>query len=140
MREQILDAIHHHWNALGYWPRSGVIARMCDLPSSTTTEMIRRLAQEGLLDYQPYGEIRLTATGRRRLKEYYRHKRLLETLLITELNLTLKMAQDISNAIAMQIPCSVVQRICAKYDHPRQCPGGYEIPSKAKCKCDVIKR
>jgi Mn-dependent DtxR family transcriptional regulator len=40
----------------------------------------------------------------------------------------------------MQVPCPVVERICAKYGHPTQCPVGHRIPVHANCRCEVSKR
>lgn len=139
MREQILYAIQKHWESLGYGPRSGAIAQMCQLPSSTATESIRRLASEGLLEYQPYGKIQLTTKGYSVLEEYLRHKRLLETLLMSELQVDHETAHHVSSCIAMQVPCTMIQQICAKYGHPTLCPGGQRIPIQANCQCEEMR-
>jgi len=136
MREQILYAIWKHWDSLGYGPRSGAIAQMCKLPSSTSTEAIHRLGQEGLLEYQPYRQIQLTEKGLAILDEFLRHKRLMETLLMSELHVDHDTAQNVSSCIAMQVPCTMIQRICAKYGHPTHCPAGQRIPTHADCKCE----
>jgi len=135
MREQILSAVRQHWDALGYWPRSGAIAQLCALAPSTTTDAIRRLTHDGLLKYSPYGKVQLTPAGDAVVDEYLRHKRLLEILLVSELELDHKTASQISTEIAMQMPCSVVERICTKYGHPTQCPAGHQIPVHADCRC-----
>jgi DtxR family Mn-dependent transcriptional regulator len=138
MREQILYVIRKHWESLGYGPRSGAIAQMCQLPSSTATENIRRLTQEGLLVYQPYGKIQLTTKGDAILDEFLRHKRLVETFLMSELPIDHDTAHHVSSNIAMQVPCSMIQQICAKYGHPKHCPAGQRIPTHADCRCEEV--
>ena len=137
MREHILFAVRQHWSALSYWPRPGVIAQLCGLPPSTTTETIRRLAQSGLLKHSPYGKVQLTPAGDAVVDEYLRHKRLLEIFLMSELALDHKTASEVSTEIAMRVPCALVERICVKYGHPSQCPAGHPIPVHADCRCEV---
>ena len=137
MRERILHAVRQHWEALGYWPRSGAVAQLCALPASTTTETIRRLAEEGLLKHSPYGKVQLTPAGDAVVDEYLRHKRLLEVLLVSELKVDHETANQVSTEIAMHVPCAVVQLICTKYGHPTRCPAGHQIPVHADCSCEV---
>jgi len=135
VRERILEAVDRYWEALGFGPRSGVIARMCDMPHSTASEALARLAREGLVEYRRYREVRLTPRGRAVLNEYLRHKRLLETLIVAELHVDHEVAHKVSSRIAMQVPCSLVNRICQKYGHPDRCPAGHPIPSPRGCRC-----
>jgi Mn-dependent DtxR family transcriptional regulator len=137
MRERVLYAVRQHWDALGYWPRSGPVAQLCALPPSTTTETIRRLTEEGLLKHPPYGKVQLTPAGDAVVDEYLRHKRLLEVLLVSELKLDHDTASQVATQIAMQVPCPVVKRICTKYGHPTHCPVGHRIPNHGDCRCEV---
>jgi len=130
-----LEAVNRHWEALGFGPRSGAVARLCNIPHSTVSEALARMAREGLVEYQRYGEARLTPRGRALLNEYLRHRRLLETLIMSELQVDHDTAHAVSSRIAMQIPCWLVNRICQKYGHPDQCPAGNPIPSPRSCRC-----
>lgn len=104
------------------------------------TETIRRLTEEGLLKHAPYGKVQLTPAGGAVVDEYLRHKRLLEVLLVSELKIDHKTANQVATQIAMRVPCAVVERICAKYGHPTQCPAGNPIPVRAECQCEVSNR
>lgn len=49
----------------------GRIATALDQPPSTTTEYLQRMADDGLVDYEPYTGVSLTATGRQQAAEYH---------------------------------------------------------------------
>ena len=48
---------------------SGRVADELDRSPSSSTEMLQRLADQGLVDYQPYEGVRLTDAGRERATE-----------------------------------------------------------------------
>ncbi|MGQ4557028.1 metal-dependent transcriptional regulator [Halobellus sp. GM3] len=51
--------------------RSGRIARLVDRSPSATTEMIQRLAENGLVEHEPYTGVELTEEGRERAAGLY---------------------------------------------------------------------
>ena len=51
---------------------SGRVAETLDRSPAATTEMIQRLESEDLVEHEPYGGVRLTASGRERAAERYR--------------------------------------------------------------------
>jgi len=49
----------------------GTVARTMGRSPSATTEMLQRLADDGLVDYEPYEGVTLTDRGRERATELY---------------------------------------------------------------------
>ena len=49
----------------------GTVARAMGRSPSATTEMLQRLADDGLVDYEPYEGVTLTDRGRERATELY---------------------------------------------------------------------
>ncbi|MEX1054466.1 MAG: metal-dependent transcriptional regulator, partial [Rhodothermales bacterium] len=54
------------------------IARAMNVSSASVTNMVKRLAQMGLLEYESYRGVTVTATGEKVALEIIRHHRLLE--------------------------------------------------------------
>lgn len=57
------------------------IARSLDVSSASVTNMVKRLAQLGLVEYESYRGVKLTMTGEKVALEIIRHHRLLELYL-----------------------------------------------------------
>ena len=57
------------------------IARARDVSAASVTNMVKRLAQMKMVEYQSYKGVRLTEAGERIALEIIRHHRLLETYL-----------------------------------------------------------
>src|SRR6188768_3536286 len=61
---------------------TGQIASRLALSPGTVTAMLKALADGGLLDYEPYGGVRLTKAGRQLATHVLRRHRLLELFLV----------------------------------------------------------
>jgi DtxR family Mn-dependent transcriptional regulator len=109
---------------------SALAERMAVTPASATA-MLKKLAQLGLVDHEPYRGARLTPVGERAALEMIRHHRLLEQYLSTTLGLPL----DAVHAEAERLEHALSEELEALIDEslgfPTHDPHGDPIPSAA---------
>ena len=113
----------------------GDLAKLLDFPHSTSGSCIKRLEENGYLVYERYKPVVLSKEGKNLAAELTRHARLLELLLHYELGLTPNVAHNESEKFNLLFSCNTINRICAKYSHPKICPCGEEISNSSECFC-----
>src|SRR6516162_2728384 len=64
------------------------LAERLGVTPGSVSAMVRKLAEVGLIEHQPYHGVRLTAQGRRVALEVLRHHRLIELFLSEELGMS----------------------------------------------------
>ncbi|HET9768158.1 MAG TPA: metal-dependent transcriptional regulator [Thermoanaerobaculia bacterium] len=108
---------------------TGQIASRLALSPGTVTAMLKALADGGLLDYEPYGGVRLTKAGRQLATHVLRRHRLLELFLVEVLGLDWSEV----HAEAEQLEHAVSDRLIARMDEmlgsPTVDPHGDPIPT-----------
>src|ERR1051325_3783314 len=108
---------------------TGQIAARLALSPGTVTSMLKTLADSGLLDYEPYGGVRLTKAGRQLAAHVLRRHRLLELYLVEVLHFDWSEV----HAEAEQLEHAVSDRLIARMDEvlgfPTVDPHGDPIPS-----------
>ena len=113
----------------------GDLAKVLKFPHSTIGSCIKRLEENGYVIYERYKPVMLSKQGKNLGAELTRHARLLELLLHHELGLTPKDAHNESEKFNLLFSCNTINRICAKYSHPKFCPCGEEISNSSECFC-----
>ncbi|MFX1277552.1 MAG: metal-dependent transcriptional regulator [Promethearchaeota archaeon] len=113
----------------------GSIAKNLEVPHSTVGSCIKRLEKKDLVIYERYKPVKLSSKGRELAIELTRHARLLELLLINEFNMNPTNAHSESEKFNLLISCELINKICQKYNHPKECPCGEEILSSSECFC-----
>jgi DtxR family Mn-dependent transcriptional regulator len=113
----------------------GNLAKLLCVPHSTIGSCIKRLEENGYVIYERYKPVFLSKRGKNLAAELTRHARLLELLLHNELGLTPKDAHKESEKFNLLFSCKTINKICAKYSHPKMCPCGEEILNSSKCFC-----
>jgi DtxR family Mn-dependent transcriptional regulator len=103
---------------------------------STLGSCIKRLKNEGYVNYEAYHEVKLTSKGNNLAKELIRHARLIEILLYSELGVKPELAHKESEKLNLLLSCETINKICKKYGHPKRCPCGEEILSSSHCVCE----
>src|SRR5262245_64913094 len=91
--------------------------------------MVKKLAERGLADHQPYRGVTLTPAGRRVALEVRRHHRLLETYLAEHLGVPWDRVHEEAEALEHVLSEYLEARIAAKLGHPTHDPHGDPIPS-----------
>ncbi len=113
--------------------RSGEIASELGIPSSTATDLVKRMYTKDLVNYEKYYGVSLTPKGQERAEQLFRNHRLLEVLFVREFSLTASEACNISNGMDKHLPVELADVICKKYTHPDTCPCGKELLSNEGC-------
>ena len=108
---------------------TGRIAGRLALSPGTVTARLKALADGGLLDYEPYGGVRLTKAGRQLATHVLRRHRLLELFLVEVLHFDWSEV----HAEAEQLEHAVSDRLIARMDEmlgfPTVDPHGDPIPT-----------
>jgi DtxR family transcriptional regulator, Mn-dependent transcriptional regulator len=108
---------------------SAVAERLGVTPASASG-MLKRLADEGLVAYEPYHGARLTNQGERLALEVIRHHRLLELFLAEVLGMPWDRVHEEAEVLEHHISEDLEELIAAKLGQPARDPHGDPIPSR----------
>lgn len=106
------------------------LAQAMDVSSASATNMIKRLAEMGLVDYQSYKGARLTDAGRKIALEIIRHHRLLELYLLEVMGYSWDEVHDEAEKLEHHISEQFEDKIAELLDNPTHDPHGDPIPTK----------
>lgn len=106
------------------------IAEAMDVSSASATNMVKRLAKMGLVNYQSYKGASLSASGRKIALEIIRHHRLLELYLLEVMGYSWDEVHDEAEKLEHHISEQFEDKIAELLDHPTHDPHGDPIPSK----------
>lgn len=106
------------------------LAKAMDVSSASATNMIKRLAKMGLVDYQSYKGARLSKAGRKIALEIIRHHRLLELYLLEVMGYSWDEVHEEAEKLEHHISEQFEDKIAELLDHPTHDPHGDPIPSK----------
>jgi len=93
--------------------------------------MVQRMKSLGYLNYEPYRGVTLTSEGERIAMPALRRHRLVEVFLVRSMNYDWAAAHELSDGFERGINDEIEDRIDELTDHPKRCPHGEPIPSKA---------
>jgi DtxR family Mn-dependent transcriptional regulator len=91
--------------------------------------MLRKLAELGLVEHQPYHGVRLTAQGRRVALEVLRHHRLIELFLADELGMSWDRVHAEAEVLEHVLSEDLEHLIAERLGNPTLDPHGDPIPS-----------
>ena len=97
----------------------------------TVTAMLKRMAELGLVEHEPYHGVALTDSGERVALEVIRHHRLIESYLAAALDMPWDRVHDEAEVLEHYISEDLERRIAAKLGDPSLDPHGDPIPSAA---------
>ncbi len=125
--EQYLDVIYHLEDS-GSPVTTSALADSLGISRGSVSEMLRKLAERGLIHHEPYGSIYLTDEGRQRAQFLSRRQRLWEVFLFEHLGLGWH--QVFTEACRLEHATSelVTEKLAEFLEHPAHCPHGYPIP------------
>lgn len=126
--DDYLKTIYHHteWQTARITPSQ--LAAELGLAPSTVTEMVQKLAAQGLVSHRPYGPIALTDAGEHRAASIVRRHRLIETWLVREFGYAWDEVHDEAEVLEHTISDRLLEGISARLGHPRFDPHGDAIP------------
>jgi len=106
------------------------IADALEVSSASATNMIKRLAKMGLVDYQSYKGSVLTKSGTKIALEIIRHHRLLELYLLEVMGYSWDEVHDEAEKLEHHISEQFEDKIAKLLDDPTHDPHGDPIPTK----------
>ncbi len=126
--DDYLKTIYHHteWQDDRITPSQ--LAAELGLAPSSVTEMVQKLAAQGLVTHRPYGPISLTAEGEQRAASIIRRHRLIETWLVQEFGYAWDEVHDEAEVLEHAISDRLLEGIDARLGRPRFDPHGDAIP------------
>jgi len=126
--DDYLKTIYHHteWQAERITPSQ--LAGELGLAPSSVTEMVQKLAAQGLVTHRPYGPIALTEAGELRAAGIIRRHRLIETWLVQEFGYAWDEVHDEAEILEHAISDRLLEGIDERLGHPRFDPHGDAIP------------
>ncbi len=128
MSDDYLKAIYHHteWQDSAITPSQ--LAGVLGLAPSSVTEMVKKLASQGLVTHRPYGPVSLTAAGQRRAAAVIRRHRLIETWLVREFAYAWDEVHDEAEVLEHALSDRLLEGIDERLGRPRFDPHGDAIP------------
>jgi len=126
--DDYLKAIYHHteWQDDPITPSQ--LATVLGLAPSSVTEMVKKLAAQGLVTHRPYGPVSLTPAGRKRAAGVIRRHRLVETWLVREFGYAWHEVHDEAEVLEHALSERLLDGIDDRLGHPRFDPHGDAIP------------
>lgn len=135
--EKILSSAHEDYlkaiytlMAEGTKVNNSALAGYLEVSPASATNMVKKLAELELVEYEPYQSILLTEAGRKVALEVLRHHRLLELYLHQKLNLSWDQVHAEAERLEHVLSETLEDAIAAALDHPTVDPHGDPIPTK----------
>ncbi|PJJ65453.1 metal-dependent transcriptional regulator [Compostimonas suwonensis] len=127
--EDYLKSIYAHteWQPAAVTP-SELAAKLGVAPSSVT-EMVKKLAAQGLVTHVPYGAITLTDAGTARALGVIRRHRLVETWLVEEMGYSWDVVHDEAEVLEHAVSERLLDAMSARLGNPLRDPHGDPIPT-----------
>jgi len=127
--ENYLKAIYH----LSLFQKKGVntnaIAKMIDSKASSVTDMIKKLAEKNLVEYQKYQGVSLTSEGLLEAKMIVRKHRLWEVFLVEKLDFSWDEVHDVAEELEHINSEKLINKLDAFLGFPTEDPHGDPIPN-----------
>jgi DtxR family transcriptional regulator, Mn-dependent transcriptional regulator len=121
----------YHLQGLGEQPvHTNAVAERLGVTPASASAMLKRLAEEGLVDYEPYHGARLTPKGERVALETIRHHRLIELFLAEVLEMPWDRVHAEAEVLEHHISEELEELIAAKLGQPALDPHGDPIPGR----------
>jgi DtxR family transcriptional regulator, Mn-dependent transcriptional regulator len=129
--DDYLKTIYHHteWQTDRITPSQ--LAGELGLAPSSVTEMVQKLAAQGLVTHRPYGPISLSEAGERRAAAIIRRHRLIETWLVREFGYAWDEVHDEAEILEHAVSDRLLEGIDERLGRPRHDPHGDAIPDAA---------
>jgi DtxR family transcriptional regulator, Mn-dependent transcriptional regulator len=135
---RLSEAIENYAKAIYALARRGdgtvtttALAERVGVSAGSVSSMVKKLAERGLVEHEPYRTVQLTAEGRRVALSVLRHHRLLELYLAEHLGVPWDRVHEEAEALEHVISEDLAARIAAKLGHPTHDPHGDPIPDAA---------
>ena len=106
----------------------GRLASALGVVPGTATTMVKALAESGLVKYEPYAGVRLTAAGEKLAAMVLRRHRLIELFLVKVMGMSWTEVHDEAEHLEHAVSDRLIERIDEMLGRPRVDPHGDPIP------------
>jgi DtxR family transcriptional regulator, Mn-dependent transcriptional regulator len=127
--EDYAKAIYALETRKGHAVSTNAIAERMEVTAASASGMVKRLAELGLVEHEPYHGVSLTEQGRRVALEVMRHHRLLELYLVESLGVPWDRVHKEAEVLEHVLSEELEELIAAKLGHPTHDPHGDPIPT-----------
>ncbi|MFA9270209.1 MAG: metal-dependent transcriptional regulator [Baekduiaceae bacterium] len=127
--EDYAKAIYALESRSGSAVSTNAVAERLGVTPGSASAMVKKLAERGLVDHEPYKGVTLTPEGMRLALEVVRHHRLLELYLAQELGMPWDRVHEEAEVLEHVISEELEELIAQKLGHPLTDPHGDPIPS-----------
>ena len=126
--EEYLEAIYS-FNERGELAKTTELAKRLRVAPPSVTQMLKRLSDEGLVEYEPYRGATLTGRGMAYAQRVVRKHRLLERFLHNFLGLKREKVHEEACRMEHSLSDEAAAALCKALDKPETCPDdGNPIP------------
>jgi len=126
--EDYLKAIYHLTADGGSAASTNMLAQALDLAPASVSGMLRRLAEQGLVEHEPYKGVTLAPEGRRVALRMLRRHRLIESYLVAQLGYTWDTVHEEAERLEHAVSDTLVERMAKVLGNPLEDPHGDPIP------------
>ncbi len=107
------------------------LAEALDVQPASVTGMIKRLAEGGWVEHEPYRGVRLTERGERKALQIVRRHRVLETYLTERLGYSWANVHEEAERLEHAVSEELIDRMADALGYPEYDPHGAPIPSRS---------
>ena len=108
---------------------TGQVALALEVAPGTATVMVKTLADSGLVEYEPYSGVRLTAAGEKLATHVLRRHRLMELFLVEVMGMDWSEVHGEAELLEHTVSDRLLERIDAMLGQPEVDPHGDPIPT-----------
>lgn len=135
--EDYLKAIYHLTSG-GSPASTNQLAEALDLAPASVSGMLKRLAEQGLVDHEPYKGVTLAPEGKRIALRMLRRHRLIEAYLVAHLGYSWDTVHEEAERLEHAVSDTLVERIAKVLGNPRVDPHGDPIPGPDGTLAEVV--
>lgn len=107
------------------------ISERLDVAPPSAVEILKKMENKGLVDYESRKGVKLTSKGREIAERIIRNHRLIEVLMRKTLDQ--EVDEEVACGIEHHISEGFADALCTELGHPRKCPHGDPIPKGDCC-------
>lgn len=115
----------------GEEPKVSSIAKLLNIRQPSVVEMLRRLNESKLVEYEKGSTVRITPGGKSIGRQMIRNTRLLEAMM--KYALKIEIDEEMACGIEHHMNNVFTDALCTLLKHPRKCPHGHDIPLGKCC-------
>jgi len=137
--ENYLKAVYHLSNGGSSEVNTNSISEYIHTRAASVTDMVKKLAAKGLVDYEKYHGLTITDAGKKEALQIVRRHRLWEVFLVNKLDMDWDEVHDIAEQLEHIKSDLLIERLDKFLDIPKFDPHGDPIPDQDGNISDLIK-